>query len=133
MRINRKIESVAASAEAVFTKLNDFQQYATKFSGNIQDWRTTEDGCTFTVNKLATCTLHILEQTPFSKIKYQLDTDKSMSAIADVFITDRGTICDIDIEITANVPIFMEPMIKMMMERNIDSIKSTITNSLEKS
>lgn len=126
MKINRKIDSIAASAEDVFAKLNNFEQYATKFQDNIQDWRTTEDGCTFTVNKMATCTLHILEQIPFSKIKYQLDTDKSMSAIADVFITDRGNICDMDIEVTANVPIFMEPMIKMTMAKYIDSIKSKL-------
>jgi len=132
MRVTKHLDSVAATAETIFQKLNDFQQVGRMYSDKLQNWQITEDGCSFSVNNMATCTLHILEQVPFSKIVYRLDTDKNMSAIATINIIDKGQCCDIDMELNANVPFFMEPMLKGMLGQQVDTLLAQIKNSIER-
>lgn len=118
MKITSNKETIAATPEKLFNVLIGFAK--TEQVPNIpqvSDWKSLENGCQFTIANMITCSMVLTEQTPFSRVGYQISTDKGISADAIFHIEVMGPSCQVQIEADANAPIFMQAMIKTPIEQ----------------
>ncbi len=134
MKIQSNKENLTISPDRVFNALLNFtrNQQAPSIP-QITDWTVTNDGCSFTINGMVTCYFKLSGQIPFSKVSYLIDTDKKFSATADFLIedTDCGSIVQIVAE--ADVPIFMQPMLKGPVEQALNKALLKIKEMTERS
>lgn len=134
MKIQSNKESFSTSPERVFNALLNFtRQELPSNIPQIKDWRITEDGCSFNINDMVTCYFHLVGQMPFTKVTYRIDTDKKFSAHADFLIEDSGSGCTLQIVAEADIPIFLQPMLKGTIEQAINKALSRLKEMIERS
>ena len=118
MKVNSNKETFACTPEKVFNILIGFAKTGqVPPIPQVSDWKNLENGCQFTIANMITCSMMLTDQTPFSRIVYQISTDKGISADATFHIEDMGDQCQVQIEADANAPFFMQAMIKTPIEQ----------------
>ena len=118
MKITSNKETIAAPSERLFNILIGFaKNNQMPDTPQVSDWKSLENGCQFTISNMITCSMILTEQTPFSRVGYQMNTDQGISADAIFHITDMGNSCQVLIEAEANAPIFSQAMIKTPIEQ----------------
>lgn len=133
MKIQSNKENLTISSDRVFNALLNFtrNQQAPSIP-QITNWTVLENGCSFTINDMVTCTFKLTEQIPFSKVTYLIDTDKGFSANADFLIEDNGANSDVQIIAEADAPIFMQPMIKGPVQQALNKALERIKEMVER-
>ena len=70
--MSKKIESeitvINRPAAAMFTFLNDFNNFSHLMPEQVINWQATSDTCTFEIKGLATLGMRIIERVPYSKL-----------------------------------------------------------------
>lgn len=134
MKIQSNKENLTISPDSVFNALLNFtrNQQAPSIP-QITNWTTTNDGCSFTINNMVTCTFKLSGQIPFSKVSYLIDTDKKFSATADFLIEEADYGSNVQIIAEADVPIFMQPMLKGPIEQALNKALLKIKEMAERS
>ena len=118
MKITSNKETFTATPEKVFNVLIGFAKTEQVPSiPQVSDWKNLENGCQFTIASMLTCSMLLTDQVPFTRVVYQISTDKGISANATFHIQDLGNQCEVQIEAEANAPLFMQAMIKTPIEQ----------------
>lgn len=118
MKITSNTETISATPEKIFNLLVSFAHadHAPAIP-QVSDWTNLENGFRFTIAGMITCTMQLADQRPFSRIEYQVSTDKGISATAAFLIEEAGSGSQLRIEADADAPIFMQAMIKKPLEQ----------------
>ncbi len=134
MKIQSNKENLNITPDRVFQALLNFTRNTQAPSiPQISNWTVDECGCSFTINDMVTCHFKLTEQIPYSKVSFLIDTDKKFSATADVLIEDLGYGSAVQIVGEADVPIFLQPMIKGPVEQALNKALARIKEMAEKS
>ena len=121
MKLCSNTENIHVTAEILWQMLIHLPQNKPATSiPHLTDWTITDNGCCFTLSNMLHCTLQLQSQTPHSKVVYQIDTDKNISAIATFLIQDNGADAQLTIEAETNVPLFMQAMIRKPLEQALN-------------
>lgn len=134
MKIQSNKETLATSQEKVYDTLVRFTQNAQQPPvPQITNWSADENGCSFTIDGLVTCHFRLTEQVPYSKVCYHIDTDKNLSADAVIHIDAEGTGSSVQLEAEADVPIFLQAIIKGPIEKALNQALVRIKEMAERS
>jgi len=134
MKITSDKETIATTPERLYNVLVNFLNIdQIPAMPQVSNWTKLEDGCSFTIMDMITCAMRLTEQQPFSQVAYTISTDKGMQAQAVGHIQDEGAGSSIQIEIDADVPIFMQPMIKGPLTQAINKGLAKIKELAERS
>ncbi len=133
MKISSNREHLNASSEKVYNLFVRFMQ-AESFPSlpQVTNVEKVENGCRFTVGGMATCTLTLLQQTPYSLVSYRLESDKGISAMASAHIESEGDGCNLQLEMDAEVPFFLQGVFKGMMQNSLDKSMEKIKELAER-
>lgn len=134
MKIQSNKETLSIPSDRVFNALLNFtrNQQAPSIP-QITNWAVTENGCSFTINNMVTCHFKLTDQVPFNKVSYLIDTDKKFSATADFLIDDTGCGSIVQIVAEADIPIFMQAMLKGPIEQALNKSLQKIKEMAERS
>ena len=134
MKIQSNKETLATSQEKVYDTLVRFTQQAQMPPvPQITNWSADENGCSFTIDGLVTCHFRLTDQVPYSKVCYHIDTDKNLSADAVIHIDAEGTGSSVQLEAEADVPIFLQAIIKGPIEKALNQALVRIKEMAERS
>lgn len=134
MKITSNTENFAISSEKIFDTLVNFtKRVQMPDIPQISNWTVTDDSCSFSINGLVTCQVRLTEQVPFSKVGYHVDTDKRISADAVVHIVPDGSNSNVQVEADADVPLFLQVMLKGTLEQALNQALSRIKEMAERS
>jgi hypothetical protein len=81
---------------------------------------------------MITCQLRLTEQIPYSKVCYHIDTDNRIAADAVVNIAPAGEGSTVQVEAEADVPFFMQALIKGPVEQALNQAISKIKEMAER-
>lgn len=113
MKIISDKETIAAAPEKVYQILVNFLNInQIPEVPQISNWTKLDDGCSFTIMNMINCSMRLTDHQPFTRVEYTIGTDKGMQATATAHIGEHAGVSSLQIEINAEVPIFMQPMIK---------------------
>ena len=134
MKIQSNKENLAAPQERVYDTLLRFTQLTQQPPiPQISNWSADGNGCSFTINDMVTCRFLLTEQVPCSKVCYHIDTDKNLSADAVIHIGADGTGSTVQLEAEADVPVFLQPVVKGPVERSVNMVLARIKELAERS
>ena len=133
MKIQSNTETFRNAQEEVYDTLVNFtKRIQVPAVPKISNWSVTDDTCSFTLNGMITCQLRLTEQVPCSKVCYHIDTDKRISADAVVNIAPAGEGSTVQVEAEADVPFFMQALIKGPVEQALNQAISKIKEMAER-
>lgn len=133
LQIKTPEEKISATSEKVFNFLSNFT--ANKLSSviGINNWETFDGGCKFDVQGAVSCKLQLTDKTPFSRVTYEVQTDKNINAIVSFDIIPCGESSILQANLSADVPFFLQPMLKGVANNYIGTAMKYIKTAIENS
>jgi len=116
MKIESQKIKIQASAERTYAICSNCNDFAAALPGQVSDWKSTENECSFTVPGIAQVRLNIVEKTEFSKIRFQAKADKPVEMELSVYINALEPNCETFIVIDADIPVMFSMMVKTPLQ-----------------
>ena len=133
MKINSKNEIIQSPDAKIFAMITDFRKFGEFLPPQVQDWKAEEDYCEFSVSGMITVRVEIAEKTEFSRVVYTIKNDKSIPASFWIDISaNSASASDVSLGMEADIPFFMQGMVKEPMQKMADMILQRIKEKAEK-
>ena len=126
MTVTAKQEAIIATAEQIYAIVSNCNRFGAFIPEQIKGWKSTEDNCQFTVEGIATMEVSIVEKIPFYKVKFQVSNDKNIPMELEIIIENQSDTREIEIFMRADVPIFLQPLVKKPMQNLVDVMAARI-------
>ncbi len=121
---------IQAKDEMIFQMLsncNNFQQYVPE----IQNWSSTENACSFSIQGAGDVQMNIIEKKAFSSIVYNIKNDQIKSLIISFHIKNNGNGSLFYGQSTVEIPTFVAQMIKPSLQKFLDLLVARIKIAVE--
>jgi len=134
MELTSKTVNIQASNSVIFNMLNNCNNIENYIpSDKIQNWQSTEDSCSFTVEGAGKIEMSIQEKIPYSSVSYSIGNNITKAASITFSITNKQeNDCELDAKANLEVPFFMAQMLKSSLQRFIDMLVDYIKIAAEK-
>ena len=131
MHINSKATDIHADSERIYHLISDCQGLKQFLPEQIQDWEAGENYCQFNVAGIATLKMEITERVEFSKVSYLISNDKQIPIHCLFTIETKGMTSDLNLAIDAEVPLFLQAMLKNPLQKFADVIVDKLKQNVE--
>lgn len=132
LHINSPEETISASPEKVYQVLSHLYERQVEGIPGLSDWESLPDGCRFTVYDHVTCRLSLLEQQPCSLVKYRAEVESpQITATASFDIVPKGSESGLQVKMEADVPFFLQGMIKGVVNQFMGIAMQYIKKAIE--
>jgi hypothetical protein len=126
MTVTAKYESIAATAEQIYVLVSNCNRFGAFIPEQVKGWESTEDSCRFTIEGIATMDIRIVEKIACSKVRFQVSNDKHIPMELEITIENQKDTRKIEISMMADIPIFLQPMVKKPMQNLVDVMATRI-------
>ena len=118
---------VNRTAEDFFTKIGDLNNLKDIMPSTIQNFESTESTCSFTMKGFPALNLKLGEKVPYSKISLTAGGSQVPFSL-DCFITEKGSQCQVRLEINAELNMVMKMMVEKPLTKFLDVLASKMAN-----
>lgn len=133
MTINSKIDTIQAKDAKIYAMVTDCRRFGEFLPPQVQDWKAEEDYCEFSVAGMVTARIEITEKVEFSRVTYTIKNDKNLPVSFRIDINEKDTeSSEVGIEIKADVPFFLQGMVKDPLQKVADVMATKIKELAER-
>ena len=133
MNINSKSDTIQATDAKIYTMVTDCRRFGDFLPPQVQDWKAEEDYCEFSVAGMLKARIEITEKVEYSHVTYAIKNDKNLPVTFCIDIKEQEVgSSKVDIEIKADVPFFLQGMVKAPLQKVADTIALKIKEIAEK-
>lgn len=133
MNINSKSDLIQAKDAKIYAMVTDLKRFGEFLPPQVQDWKAEEDYCEFSVAGMVTARVEIAEKVEFSKVVYEIKNDKNLPVKFQIDITESGVEnSEVGIGIEADVPFFLQGMVRDPLQKVADTIVLKIKELAER-
>ena len=133
MNINSKSDIIQAKDAKIYAMVTDCRRFGEFLPPQIQDWKAEEDYCEFSVAGMVTARIEITEKVEFCRVAYTIKNDKNLPVTFCIDINEKGAEnSEVGIEIKADVPFFLQGMVKDPLQRVADVMATKIKELAER-
>lgn len=104
-------------------------------SDKIQNWQSTENYCSFSIEGAGKIEMNIQDKNPYSTVSYSIGNALTKAALI-VFSIEKvegnENLCELQAKANLEVPFFMAQMIKSSLQRFMDMLVEYIKVAAEK-
>ncbi len=132
MKANSKTAYINAPAYKVFGMAANCNHFGKYVPPQITNFTSTEEQCSFMLNNMLSVTLRITEKTPYTWVKFEAETDMKKEMNMEVRVSETGeNSCTLDLYLFADIPIFLQPMVKGQLQTFVDKLAEKIKEQAE--
>ncbi len=126
--IESKKQSINNSKENVYSFLSDFNNFEKLMPEQINNWQSTKDTCSFTIQGMADLNMRIAEKKESEYIKYTAEGKNPFDYFLEskLIENDNGN-CIAQIIFNAK----LNPMLKMMAEKPLQNFVNLLVDKLK--
>ena len=133
MKINSKSGEIQAQDAKIYAMVTDLRRFGEFLPPQVQDWKAEEDFCEFSVAGMVKARIEIAEKNEFSKVVYEIKNDKNLPVKFRIDISGNGAAASqVEVGIEADVPFFLQGMVKEPLQKVADTIALKIKELAEK-
>ena len=133
MNINSKSGEIQAQDAKIYAMVTDLRRFGEFLPPQVQDWKAEEDFCEFSLAGMMKARIEIAEKTEFSKVVYEIKNDKNLPVKFQIDISGNGAVASqVEVGIEADVPFFLQGMVKEPLQKVADTIALKIKELAEK-
>ena len=134
MELTSKTVSIQSSDRTIFDMLIDLNNIGKYIPADkIQNWQSTENSCSFSVEGAGKIDIEIQEKIPYSSVSYSMGNHivKAASIVFSISKTDEN-LCQLTAMTNLDAPFFIIQMIKHSLQRFVDLLVDYIKMAAEK-
>ena len=133
MTINSKSDTIQAKDAKIYAMVTDCRRFGEFLPPQVQDWKAEEDYCEFSVAGMMKARIEIAEKVEFSKVVYEIKNDKNLPVRFQIDISGNGAeTSGVAVGIEADVPFFLQGMLKDPLQKAANTITLKIKEIAEK-
>ena len=133
MKLNSKSDTIQAPDSKIFAMVTDLSKFGEFLPPQVQDWKAEADYCEFSVAGMLKARIEIAEKVEFSKVVYEIKNDKNLPVRFQIDISGNGAMTSgVEVGIEADVPFFLQGMVKDPLQKVADTIALKIKEIAEK-
>jgi len=122
--------SINASIEKIYNFLSDFDNFKDLMPDQVQNWKSTEDTCSFDVSGMGQLSLKMVEKIPYSKIRILPETGTKLPFTFELIclldkVNENETNCEFIFDHE------MPMMISMMASRPLQNLVDILVKKLK--
>ena len=128
-KIESRIGKIASSEEHIYNFISNFNNFKAFIpTDKVQDFQSTDDTCSFSVPKMGTVGLRIIERMPYNTIKISGD---GMANQKFAFWVQLKQVTDIDTRVKLTISADLNPMLKMMVAKPLQGFVDKLVDAME--
>lgn len=136
VKVESKKTEIKRNVEFVFDYMKNFSNFSLMANDKIQNFKATEDKCSFTVNGMGDCGLKMLSRVPYDKIVITNDTDIQSSMPFNFILSldfekTEPYKCNVQATIELDVPQIAAMMIKKQLEKALNTLMDGLKERME--
>lgn len=122
--------------EFVFDHVSNFSNFSLMANDKIENFKVTEDRCSFTIKGMGDFGLKIIGRIPYEKITVASDPEVQSSMPLNFILNlnfekTEAYKCNVTAVIELDVPQIMAMMIKKQLEKAADTLVETLKQRME--
>jgi hypothetical protein len=132
MKLSGESKMIHNSEEKVFQLVSNCSHFGNYLPPDITGFEATETYCTFNMSNVAAFRIEITEKTPSHFVHFEATNDKHIPISLEIHISPASTGCEMKIELKADIPFFLQGMLKTPLQKFIDILSDRIQIEAEK-
>lgn len=126
---NRQINQ---SDDNIFLFVSDCSNFGKYLPPDMTQYETTADYCKFSMKNIAEFNIEIIEKKPNQLVVFRASNDKKIPISMSIHIEKSGDLSNLWIELQAEIPFFLQGMVKSPLQKFIDVLADKIKMESEK-
>lgn len=136
VKTESKKTEIGRNVEFVFDHVSNFSNFSLMANDKIENFKATEDKCSFTIKGMGNFGLKIIGRIPYEKITVASDPEVQSSMPLNFILNlnfekTEAYKCNITAVIELDVPQIMAMMIKKRLEKAADTLVETLKQRME--
>lgn len=132
MKVSSQTLSVQGDPRKAFHKISNFSDLGGMMPGQVQDWKATQDTCSFNVGGMAQISMRISQKVEPSLVVITSEEGTPFSfTLAFHFTAQDATLFSSQVEAEIGVNMMMGAMIKGQMQKFVDTLNQHIKTYCE--
>lgn len=136
VKTESKKTEIGRNVEFVFDHVSNFSNFSLMANDKIENFKATEDKCSFTIKGMGNFGLKIIGRIPYEKITVASDPEVQSSMPLNFILNlnfekTEAYKCDVTAVIELDVPQIMAMMIKKRLEKAADTLVETLKQRME--
>lgn len=136
VKTESKKTEIGRNAEFVFDHVSNFSNFSLMANDKIENFKATEDRCSFTIKGMGDFGLKIIGRIPYEKITVASDPEVQSSMPLNFILNlnfekTEAYKCNVTAVIELDVPQIMAMMIKKQLEKAADTLVETLKQRME--
>lgn len=136
VKTESKKTEIGRNVEFVFDHVSNFSNFSLMANDKIENFKATEDRCSFTIKGMGDFGLKIIGRIPYEKITVASDPEVQSSMPLNFILNlnfekTEAYKCNVTAVIELNVPQIMAMMIKKQLEKAADTLVETLKQRME--
>lgn len=136
VKTESKKTEIGRNVEFVFDHVSNFSNFSLMANDKIENFKTTEDRCSFTIKGMGDFGLKIIGRIPYEKITVASDPEVQSSMPLNFILNlnfekTEAYKCNVTAVIELDVPQIMAMMIKKQLEKAADTLVETLKQRME--
>lgn len=136
VKTESKKTEIGRNVEFVFDYVSNFSNFSLMANDKIENFKATEDRCSFTIKGMGDFGLKIIGRIPYEKITVASDPEVQSSMPLNFILNlnfekTEAYKCNVTAVIELDVPQIMAMMIKKRLEKVADTLVETLKQRME--
>lgn len=136
VKTESKKTEIGRNVEFVFDYVSNFSNFSLMANDKIENFKATEDKCSFTIKGMGDFGLKIIGRIPYEKITVASDPEVQSSMPLNFILNlnfekTEAYKCNVTAVIELDVPQIMAMMIKKRLEKAADTLVETLKQRME--
>ena len=136
VKTESKKTEIGRNVEFVFDHVSNFSNFSLMANDKIENFKATEDRCSFTIKGMGDFGLKIIGRIPYEKITVASDPEVQSSMPLNFILNlnfekTEAYKCNVTAVIELDVPQIMAMMIKKQLEKAADTLVETLKQRME--
>lgn len=136
VKTESKKTEIGRNVEFVFDHVSNFSNFSLMANDKIENFKATEDRCSFTIKGIGDFGLKIIGRIPYEKITVASDPEVQSSMPLNFILNlnfekTEAYKCNVTAVIELDVPQIMAMMIKKQLEKAADTLVETLKQRME--
>lgn len=132
MKLSGDSKKIQNSADKVFQLVSNCSNFGKYLPPDVTGFEATENYCSFNMNNVATFKIEITEKKAPTFVHFDAKNDKQIPIGVEIHITPDITGCELKMELQADIPFFLQGMIKSPLQKFIAILSDRIQAEAEK-
>lgn len=132
MELHGEFKKINSSDEKIFHLVSNCANFGKYLPPDVTNFESTTEYCKFTMKNVADFKIEITEKQPYRLVSFKADNDKKIPISLSIHIEKKETFSLLQIKLNADIPFFLQGMVKTPLQKFIDILEDKIKLEAEK-